>query len=146
MRKREIALTHIDIGLPIIPFEYKGKLYNALLDTGSEITLYHWDLFNDAEPADDMELFTLTGSTTKVAGKRKVQISLLDTSDETFAINTVGAVSDLSSISKYISDVYETDFEVSALIGVHTLRKYGSIIDLKNNKLYINDLPRKQQD
>lgn len=150
MNKIIIQFSDVNSKLPLIDFDINGESYVALLDTGSESTLFDEKIVESddykIEPTDYvMSLIGLSGET----GKKRIysvraSINIKDNyssgNNEYSQIVTLpidGIVSDLSQVSDNINERYGKKLNVSLIIGSDTLNKYGAKIDYRRKQLTI---------
>lgn len=138
-----IPLVESSCLLPIVEFELGGEKQAALVDTGSESTLFAQEI-----PANEdfvlkgtnyvMSLVGLSGETSK---KRIIgataKLIVCDTFGNKQMITIEGMLTSLSTISEGIRERCGRDIKITAIIGSDFLKENDAIIDYGNNQLSV---------
>ena len=142
-KKIIIPFMELSCKLPLIEFELGGEKQAALVDTGSESTLFAHDI-----PANEdfmlegtnyvMSLVGLSGETSK---KRIIgataKLLFCDNHGKEQMVTIEGMLSDLSIISEGICERCGKDIKITAIIGSDFLKGKRAKIDYGNNQLSI---------
>lgn len=144
MNKRIIIpLVESGCKLPMIIFELGGEKQIALVDTGSESTL-----FAQGIPANEdfvlegtnyvMSLVGLSGETSqkRIIGAT-AKLYVCDDSYNIQKVTVEGIVTDLSCVAEGISSRVGNHLKVAAVIGSDFLTEHSAVIDYKMKKLHL---------
>lgn len=142
MRKIHIPFAEESSRIPLISFRIDSNhMYYALVDTGSESTLFDQNLKSDGNltitPTDyKMSLIGLSGETCE----RRVMtadaiLTIRDNMDTDNEVEVEGILSDLSVVSESIMERYGKHINVSVVIGSDFLKANGAKIDYRKKML-----------
>ena len=143
MNKIIIPFADSSCRIPLVKFSIDNVEYTALLDTGSESTLFDYhinesDNYKKNETDYKMSLVGLSGETEK---GRIVEVStnvcIHDIFDNQYVISVKGITSDLTNVTECINERYGKHMKVFAVIGSDTLKMYGAKIDYRRQQLTI---------
>lgn len=143
MAKTIIPFAETNSKIPLVEFKLDGIWRIALLDTGSESTLFDYNIpeseyFEKNETDFEMSLVGLSGETKK---NRIINatawLDMTDIYGNTSTMSINGILSDLTNISNGINERFGKHLNVSAVFGSDTLKKYGAKIDYRRQQLTI---------
>lgn len=136
-----IPLVESGCKLPMIIFELDGEKMLALIDSGSESTLFdQYTSANESFVLEEtnyvMSLVGLSGETSKkrIIGAR-ARLSICDDSNNYRYVAVEGMLTDLSHVSEGISSRVGNQLKVSAIIGSDFLTEHSAVIDYKRKEL-----------
>lgn len=141
MRKK-IPFSDKMLKVPVIEFTYGDKIQYALIDSGSELTLFD-TCFEDAEPGTvlyDIDLTGAGGTDKCSASKLTVRMYCFDEGDDVVVFDVQGLYMAKSNIFKDTNSVYGDKIRIDCIIGSDTLKRLNARIDYKQNVLVIDDL------
>lgn len=143
MSRIYIPFIKSDFRIPLIYFTLGGKDMVAMVDTGSESTLFNQDI-----PASEnfvtegtgyvMNLIGLSGETAKqrIFGATAT-IEVQDEKGETQSLSVEGILTDLSYVSKSIGERSGNNIDVNVIIGSDYMSENKATIDYKRRRLSI---------
>lgn len=143
MAKLIIPFINRDFRIPLITFCLGGKTLVAMVDTGSESTLFNQCISENEDFVTTgtnyvMSLVGLSGATAQnrifIA---KATLEVYNQQGKSFTVPVEGMLSDLSGVSKCIGERIGKDITVSAIIGSDYLARYMTEIDYKRKRLSI---------
>ena len=141
MRKRiNIPLIEFESKVPVVKLKLDDRELFALIDTGSESTLFDESLreiegIKVRELNSDMSFVSLQGKT----DDRRISIFSGEFKSRRSKIMIAGIGADLSSISHHFKKSYNSDIVISILLGCDFLDTYEAVIDFDNHKITLNN-------
>ena len=139
MKRVTIPLRFRRSRIPLVNFRLAGdETYYALIDTGSETTLF------DAALKDKVEIKEIEadGDFTGIGGKVEYKgIQYTDTSfilPGDIELPFIGLIHDMTALSKHFKDKNKEYVRISAIIGSDLLKKHDAKIDYKNRTLTLS--------
>lgn len=150
MSKIYIPFMESGSKIPLIEFDIDDNQYVALVDTGSESTLFDKSIpesenYKISETDYEMSLVGLSGET----GSNRVTVAnaiinikdhYIKGNNEYTQIVTMpveAMITDLSYVSNGINERYGKHLVVKAILGSDFLKKYGAKIDYRRKQLSI---------
>ena len=143
MNKIIIPFSDSGCRIPLITLSIDGVEYTALLDTGSESTLFDYRIsesnnYKKNETDYKMSLVGLSGETEKGRiVEVSTNVSVNDIFNNQYVISINGITSDLTNVTECINERYGKHMKVFAVIGSDTLKMYGAKIDYRRQQLTI---------
>ena len=143
MAKVIIPFADTNSKIPLIEFKIDDKWYVGLLDTGSESTLFDYNIpeseyFEKNETDYEMSLVGLSGETEKGRiTEALVTFEIADIDDNISHITITGILSDLSTVSNGINERYGKHLNVAAVFGSDMLKRLKAKIDYRKQQLTI---------
>ena len=129
--------------IPLVEFKIDDKWYVALLDTGSESTLFDYRIpesedFEKKETDYTMSLVGLSGETDRGRiTEVRTTFEINDVDDNVSYVTITGILSDLSNVSQGINERYGKHLNVAAVFGSDMLKGLGAKIDYRKQQLTI---------
>ena len=139
-RKINIPLIEFESKVPVVKLKLDDRELFALVDTGSESTLFDESLreiegIKVKELNSDMSFVGLQGKTED----KKISILSGEFKSRRSKIRIAGIGADLSSISHHFKKSYNSDIVISILLGCDFLDTYEAVIDFDNHKITLNN-------
>ena len=121
----KLKIEENELKVPVVGFRLDdGRLYKALIDTGSMVSIIDNSLPVTNTEERKIEISTLNGISEQSVTKSKIKI-LLGNKEET----VTGIQMDLKRLI--------TDIDVDMVIGSESLYEMNAVIDLDKNKLIL---------
>lgn len=132
-----IPLLFCDSKVPLVCFGVADKKYYAIIDTGSEISMYDFSMKNLFDMIQDLPRSSCVG----INGRAEFNASTvlagsIILNEKEFKLN--GLLYNLIQFSHHFKDDIENDIEISAIIGSDFLKKYNAVIDFDNKELILS--------
>lgn len=126
--------------VPVIPFYRNGKHLYALVDTGSESTLFDNSIVDDGtmfsiELEREMDFIGLNGKTEKKPIRGVTSMVNMNGLD----VQVSGINADLTSIRNHLNDMYDEDIRIDAVFGADFLGWYLAKIDFDKREIILHD-------
>ena len=139
-RKINIPLIEFESKVPVVKLKLGERELFALVDTGSESTLFDESLreiegIKVKELNSDMSFVGLQGKTED----KKISILSGEFKSRRSKVSIAGIGADLSSISHHFKKSYNSDIVISILLGCDFLDTYEAVIDFDNHKITLNN-------
>lgn len=150
MKKDKIPFVCYDSKVPVVKFYLAdGTEGYALVDTGSESTVFDKTWIKDNKKAVQIEITENKLNTISFAGDKDIPIIRVKSSvifepkdTSVFILDLSGMVMDLSGINKHLE---QRGITISAIIGADALSYYGAKLDFNKRQMILDyDLPRQQ--
>ena len=137
-RKINIPLIEFESKVPVVKLKLDDRELFALVDTGSESTLFDESLreiegIKVKELNSDMSFVGLQGKT----DDRRITILSADFKLNEDTVRIGGISADLSSISDHFKRSYNSDIRISVLLGCDFLEAYDAVIDFEEHMLFL---------
>ena len=133
-----INVPFVEFGtkVPLVRFRVGEHVFVALVDTGSESTLFDPEILRKGgiEPIHTgkaMDFVGFNGKTERAEILAVHEDFILDNQK----VNIFGLVQDLSSIRKHLCDQYGEDLQVHAIFGSDFLDHYDTILDFEEHMM-----------
>ena len=143
MQNKEIPLTINHV--PVIHVSYSDKDYLALVDTGSELTIFDSgiahkeNMITEDKGSWGLTLVTPGGNSDKLTGHVSAELSMTCTDGSPYNVKFEGVTSDLSMITNYFNDGKKTDEEFLMILGNDTLHAMDAVIDYNKEVIRFNN-------
>lgn len=138
MFKNKVSFQKFQSDVPIIKFSLpSGVEFNALIDTGSESTVFDADFVskNSNQFSSDAEhAMSLVGLGGDIVHTVKNVSTTLILNHKKFLIS--GITTDLSNVNNHIHMIY--DVNVSLILGCDILKQFGAILDFREQSASFN--------
>lgn len=133
----------MDIDVPVIQFKLENDIeFNAIIDTGSEQTIFDSDFVKNSNDGFSVYQTNLDFQVTGIASTQKEQTVSIVVTTLTVEDYKTGFTSSvkLSGIKMPIRHIaaYSKLHTISAIIGTDFLRQYSAKLDFKNKELMLN--------
>ena len=142
MNKRIIIpLVESSCKLPMIRFDIGGEIHLALIDTGSESTLFdrHTSTNENFVLEETNYVMSLVGLGGETSKKRiisvKARLTICDDSNDYREVEVEGMLTDLTYVSEGIGARFGNELKVAAIIGSDFLTEHCAVIDYKRKEL-----------
>ncbi len=146
--KAEIAFINTcESDIPLVSFslEEGGERYLAIIDTGSELTLFDYsfvkknqDYFVDVQNDGEYNVVGVSDNKSIHVSEKSTNFIFKDVNDEDKEIPLLGLSTDLSDLSNRFMNTYGDEFNIVALIGSNEMRKLGCVIDFVKENISLN--------
>ena len=138
-RKINIPLIEFESKVPVVKLKLGERELFALVDTGSESTLFDESLreiegIKVKELNSDMSFVGLQGKTED----KKISIFSGEFKSRRSKIRIAGIGADLSSISHHFKKSYNSDIVISILLGCDFLDTYEAVINFDNHTMTLD--------
>lgn len=140
-----IPFRNVKTNIPVIEFTLYEERHWALIDTGSELTLFDscFEEIGNGVVLYDIDLTGAGGIDKAKASKVNVSMFVKDINGKEKSFEVHGLYVEAGNIFKDTNSVYGEKFKIDAIIGSDTLKSLNAKIDYENGCIVINDLPRK---
>lgn len=124
--------------VPIININLAGALYTAVIDTGSETTLFDSSVkeFLSIIGRTPYELHTLSENHSVISCSAEAAVRMFDVSGKSFPVVVNGDIIDFQGVREHYNNLI-------MIIGSDTLAQLKAKVDYKEKCLIINDLSGK---
>jgi len=128
--------------IPLITFSLKegGETYNAIIDSGSELTLFDGSLIRSNEncfsripSGDEYNVVGLSDNKKIHVSELSTKLLLISNDNTKETIMVTGIETDLSDLSRAFADAHGKDYKPVVIIGSNELRRLGARIDYVKN-------------
>lgn len=143
--RRKIKFVDTGLDVPVVAFYFRQKKYYAILDTGSECTLFDKDFVKENKDdieinmdSDDKDIIMYATKQSMKPVTAKTTISFVSDENILRVVNHIpvdGIVFNMSEINEYVWQA--SGIKVSAVIGSDILNKYKMKLDFKDKSLLI---------
>lgn len=138
--KKKIPFKQINVSVPVIEFALEGEKLWAMIDSGSELTLFNNRFHKDDDDSAkyDVELTGAGGTYVSCVDKIEKQIKVKDMFNRCVDLQLSG-FSDSHTLAMFqrINKLFSDNMEVAAIIGGDMLNKWNAKIDYENNMLIL---------
>ena len=134
----KIPFVEFESKVPLVEFRVGEHGFVALVDTGSESTLFDPEILTKGgiEPIHTGKAMDFVGFNGKTERAEILAVHddfILDGQK----VNIFGLVQDLSSIRKHLKDQYGKDMQVHAIFGSDFLENYDAILDFEEHVMLL---------
>lgn len=138
---RRIPFKKVKMKVPVIELKRNRKSHYAIIDTGSELTLFD-ELYkeNSHEAEYKIDLTGVGGTLTHSAHRYSVDFVLMDSDKKKLRYRIDGLCVEDSTLFKDADSLYGEQMHIDIVLGSDMLRKMNAKIDYENNVLVIDDL------
>lgn len=118
-----------------------GKQFIAMVDTGSEVTIFDQKLSDNLISEDEDEtgitLHSIHGEDESSASMYRLPLSVKTDMSDDSSLHLKGIKSDLTSVSQFLKESYGWEEDLLIVIGSDTLKAMEWIVDFDNNQIVL---------
>ena len=144
MERKTIPFYFCKSKVPLAVFRLRnGKKYVAVIDTGSEVSMFDPDLKDDGldtiENGDETSFVGVNGESGTVSIVHVSDELDFKTKDgEIISVPIAGILYDMKELTSVFQRKFNKDIVISAILGSDFLKEYNAKIDFKNKTLTID--------
>lgn len=135
-KKISVKFVTFESKVPIVEVRSGEFAFHALVDTGSESTLFDHAVVNKGgavsiDTGKEMDFVGLNGKTKRQEIKAVHEDFIIGNQP----VNIFGLLSDLSSLRGHIKEMYGKEMPIHAILGSDFLKHYDAILDFEEQTM-----------
>lgn len=135
-KKISVKFVTFESKVPIVEVRSGKFTFHALVDTGSESTLFDYAVVDKGgaisiDTGKAMDFVGLNGKTKRQEIKAVHENFILDNQQ----VNIFGLLTDLSTLRNHLKDMYGKEAPVYAILGSDFLNHYDAILDFEEQTM-----------